>query len=312
MCSSTVERMAKRRVKAGDQSIAVAYMRVSTDDQRLGLGAQREAITVWAARERRVVVSWHFDEGVSGASTIEERPGLLKAIDAVRIHRAGAFVVAKRDRVARDTLVALTIEKALLAEGARLLSADGVGNGEDPADQLLKGVVSSMSEYERALIRSRTVAALARKKQAGGRTGSCPFGFRDDGTSHLVKDAEEQRTIALALKLRGEGMTERAIAHELTSVGRTSRSGKPLGQVQVHRILAAAAAPVPTVRAKSIADHLDPELLFYKGTQAVTLGWVRKQVRLLERRGLSREKAVEALVKVGVTKDGRPIESADV
>jgi integrase len=63
---------------------------------------------------------------------------------------------------------------------------------------------------------------------------------------------------------------------------------------------------------KSIANHLDPELLFYKGSQAVTLGWVRKQIKLLESRWMTREQALGALKRVGVMKDGRPIEAGDL
>lgn len=63
--------MAKR---TGNPKIAIGYLRVSTDEQRLGPEAQRASIEAWAAREGLSVVAWHVDGGVSGATNIEERP----------------------------------------------------------------------------------------------------------------------------------------------------------------------------------------------------------------------------------------------
>lgn len=50
--------------------------------------------------------------GVSGAASVEERPGLVAALAALRVHGAGVLVAAKRDRIARDTVVAAMVERA--------------------------------------------------------------------------------------------------------------------------------------------------------------------------------------------------------
>jgi integrase len=52
--------------------------------------------------------------------------------------------------------------------------------------------------------------------------------------------------------------------------------------------------------------------IFTRGGQQYTKGWVKEQLRLLEAKGLSREAAVAALVKVGVTRHGRAIEEGDL
>src|SRR5215831_17616573 len=97
------------RSRRGNSSLAVAYSRVSTEDQNLGPEAQRAAIEAWAARHGVAVVSWHHDHGVSGATPAAERPALLEALAAVRAHGAGVLVALKRDRIARDVAVAVTI-----------------------------------------------------------------------------------------------------------------------------------------------------------------------------------------------------------
>jgi len=121
----------------GDRGKAIAYVRVSTTDQHLGPEAQRAAIEAWAAREGVDVVAWHFDLGVSGGSDLHERPGLAAVLAELRPQAAGVVVVAKRDRLARDVYIAASIERAVSRSGARVVCADGVGNGETPADAFM-------------------------------------------------------------------------------------------------------------------------------------------------------------------------------
>src|SRR5689334_12352699 len=111
-----------RTARPGNPLLAVAYVRVSTDEQRLGPEAQRAAIDAWAAREGVAVVAWHVDAGVSGGSDLADRPSLIAALGALRAHRAGVLVIAKRDRLARDVAVAATIERAAKACGAKVMS----------------------------------------------------------------------------------------------------------------------------------------------------------------------------------------------
>src|SRR5262249_47321111 len=119
-----------------------------------------------------------------------------------------------------------------------LVSADGVGNGDDPADGFMRNVINSAAEYERELIRSRTRSALAVKKRRGERVGTCPYGYRAGPGGVLVRDAGAQDVIAPGVQLRGSGLTERGVVRALRAEGVRSRSGEPLSQTQVHRLLA--------------------------------------------------------------------------
>lgn len=222
-----------------DPKLAVAYLRVSTEEQHLGPEAQRAAVEAWAAREGVSVVAWHADQGVSGAADLDERPGLLAALDGLRAHRAGLLVVAKRDRLARDVVVAATIERAAGSLGARVVSADGTANGDTPADAFMRTILDGAAAYERALIRSRTRAALAAKKARGERVGTVPYGYRIEGGA-MVRDEAEQGVIAVVRELRAAGLTVRAIVDALASRGVVSRKGRPLGVAAVHAMGAAA------------------------------------------------------------------------
>ncbi|MBX3205490.1 MAG: recombinase family protein [Labilithrix sp.] len=228
-----------KRARPGSPVLAVAYLRVSTDRQELGPEAQRAAVEAWAAREGVSVVAWHVDAGVSGASAIEARPALCAALAALREHGAGALVVAKRDRVARDVVIAATVERAAVHAGARLVSADGTGNGDSPADAFMRTVIDGAAAYERGLIRDRTKAALAAKIAKGERVGEVPYGFRlgADGV-RLEADPAEQGVLVAVRELRAAGLSQRAIVTALATRGLASRAGRPFRQTQVARMLA--------------------------------------------------------------------------
>ena len=235
--------MSQRR-KTGDPKTAVAYIRVSTDEQRLGTAAQRTDIEAWAAREGVTVAAWQTDEGVSGASPIERRAGLCNALVALRDCGAGMLAVAKRDRIARDVVIAATIERAATANGARLVSADGTANGESPADDFMRTVIDGAAAYERGLIRARTKAALQAKRERGERVGSIPFGFRlaDDGV-HLEADEHEQVVVERVRVLSEAGRSTRAVVIALSEDGLVNpRTARKLNQTQVVRILRAVEA----------------------------------------------------------------------
>lgn len=230
-----------RRPRSGDSRTAVAYIRVSTDDQHLGPEAQRVAIQAWAEREGVTVVAWHTDKGVSGGSDLGNRPALVAAIGELRAAGAGALVVAKRDRLARDVYIAATIERAVSLCGARVIAADGTANGDTAADAFMRTILDGAAAYERALIRSRTRAALAAKRAKGERVGTVPFGFEATANGALVANVAEQSVIAEARTLRASGLTVRAIAAALAAKGITSRKGRALGASQVHAIVGRAA-----------------------------------------------------------------------
>lgn len=231
-----------KRTRKGDGRIAVGYLRVSTEDQRLGPEAQRAAIEAWAAREGVTIAAWCEDAGVSGGSDLADRPGLVAALGELRARRAGVLVVAKRDRLARDVYVAATIERAIGSTGARVACADGVANGDTPADAFLRTILDGAAEYERALIRARTRSALHAKRARGERAGAVPFGYRlaPDG-SHLDADTAEQSIIARVRTLRAGGVSLRAIVADLAAAGCAGRTGRALALTQVARIVGTAA-----------------------------------------------------------------------
>jgi DNA invertase Pin-like site-specific DNA recombinase len=226
----------KRRV-VGDPKTAIGYLRVSTEEQHLGPEAQRAAIGSWAEREGVRLAAWYEDQGVSGGSELNARPGLSAALVGLREHNAGVLVVAKRDRLARDVAIARAITGFVEKAGASVRSADGTSDAVGPEGMMMKTMIDAFAEYERALIGQRTKAALAAKKARGEAIGPPPYGYKIGPNGVLVPEDEEQAVVAMIVGLARDDATEKEIVEAVEKRGFRSRAGKPLGQSQVHRIL---------------------------------------------------------------------------
>jgi DNA invertase Pin-like site-specific DNA recombinase len=238
-----------RKAKGMSAIKAVAYIRVSTEDQNLGPEAQRAAIERYASANGIAIVATFADQGMSGGAELEKRINLLAAIDALDEHKAGILLVAKRDRLARDLLVSAMVERLVERQGARIESADGVGSGTGPEAFMMRGMMDLFAVYERLVIKARTKAALAVKSARGERVGQIPFGLRlaADGR-RLERDDAEQAVLATMRARRADGVTFEMIADELNAAGVPAR-GQRWHTTGVYKLLRRADAMAATAAA---------------------------------------------------------------
>jgi DNA invertase Pin-like site-specific DNA recombinase len=215
----------RKAPKAGDPKVAVAYFRVSTQEQDLGPEAQKAAICAWAERHAVRVVSY-FEDRLSGGAKVEDRPAMLEAFGALRASGAGLLVAAKRDRIARDVVVAATVEQIAREAGAKVVTADGVAVEDTPEGMLLRGLMDLFAQYERAVIRARTRAALAVKRSKREQyTRRAPLGFRfEDG--RLVDDVEERATLERVRDMKDRGISTGRVVTILNAEGLRCRGGR--------------------------------------------------------------------------------------
>lgn len=231
--------MKRKVLRPGNSKIAIAYIRESTEDQRLSPEVQKGRILDWAAREGLVVADWFIDHDVSGRLPVAKRPELVKALAALRVHGAGLLVAMKRCRLGRDVGEVAAIEALGRKEGATVRTADGGSDATGAAGTLSKGVQDVVNAYEAEIISERTTAALAVKKAKGERTGAVPYGMGLDVDGiRLVPCEAEQAVIASIRASRVAGVSLRAIVAQLAARGVVSRVGKPLALTQVARIAA--------------------------------------------------------------------------
>jgi len=217
-----------------------AYLRVSTEQQTqsgAGLDAQEDA----CRRVARTLAGVYRDEGVSGKTGLNKRPGLLAVI--AELSKGDVLIVAKRDRLGRDPLVVAMIESAVQRKGARIVSAAGEGTDSDsPTDILMRRMVDAFAEYERLIIGARTKSALQAKKVRNERVGHIQFGMRlsADGI-HLEESPEEQAILHKIEALRQSGLSLRKIAEHLNRQGIFKRGNEPWNHVNLHTVCKRAA-----------------------------------------------------------------------
>lgn len=212
-------------------NVAVAYIRVSTEEQDIGPQAQRHAIERWCDKHGiELACEPLVDQGISGGLDFEKRPALVDAIDSLKAYNASILVAHKRDRIARDTDVMGKLSLLLRKMQCRICTTDrapGEADEIDPMAKAMEGIQDVFAELERSMIRARTKAALDVKRRKGERVGTIPYGFRlaADG-KRLVVDKREQKVVKLVRKLRAKGESLRAIGAELARLGFKPRRGK--------------------------------------------------------------------------------------
>ena len=211
-----------------DHQPAIAYVRVSTDEQAkdgVSLDAQRAKIAAWCAVMGCELVQTYADEGISGHS-MANRPGLQQALEAV-CARGGVLVVYSLSRLARNTAETLELGERLAKAGADLASLSEKIDTTSAAGKMIFRMLAVLAEFERDQVSERTTMALAFKKSQGEKLGGrVPYGkaLAFDGI-HLADDADEQAVIALAKGYHTAGLSSRAIAARLAERGLYSRAG---------------------------------------------------------------------------------------
>ena len=138
----------------------IGYARVSTADQDHAL--QRDAL-------KREGCERIFEEKASGGRV--DRPQLARALDQMR--KGDVLVVWKLDRLARSMKQLIETVSALEASGVQLRSLTERIDTTTPGGKLTFHIFGAMAEFERSLIRERTMAGL-HAARARGRLGGRP------------------------------------------------------------------------------------------------------------------------------------------
>ncbi|MDT6962245.1 recombinase family protein [Cupriavidus sp. SZY C1] len=138
----------------------IGYARVSTVDQTLDL--QRDALRAAGASDI-------YEDKASGKNA--DRPELLHCLRAIR--EGDTLVVWRLDRLGRNAQDLIRIVNDLAHRGVKLRSLKESIDTEGPAGKLVFHMFAVLAEFERELVRERTVAGLAAAR-ARGRNGGRP------------------------------------------------------------------------------------------------------------------------------------------
>ena len=139
----------------------VAYYRVSTSKQGLGLDAQKAIVEKYVDANGGIIVA-EFSEKESGKETIN-RTELKAAINAHR-EMGATLIVAKLDRLSRNVADVFTIVK----NKANTIEVCDM----NASDTMMLGIFATLAQKERELISERTKAALKALKEKGKKLGN--------------------------------------------------------------------------------------------------------------------------------------------
>jgi DNA invertase Pin-like site-specific DNA recombinase len=218
---------------------SIAHLWVSTIGQGrsgLGLDGQRAAIQAFAASNGFTFVAEHVEvQSGKGADALDQRPQLAAALQAARkLGKGTPVLVAKLDRLSRD----VAFIAGLMAQKVPFIVAE---LGAD-ADPFMLHLYAALAEKERALIATRTKAALRAAKARGVTLGNPKLAqAREAANSRKQAEADQtaSRVMPVIESIRQAGATSlREIAAELEARGiRTPRGGTAWTAMAVKRIL---------------------------------------------------------------------------
>jgi DNA invertase Pin-like site-specific DNA recombinase len=140
----------------------IGYARVSTNEQNLDL--QRDAL-----RKAGVSAKNLYTDKITG--TKEERPGLAAALSHLR--EGDTLVVWRLDRLGRSLKHLIETVTTLQGQGIAFQSITENINTATATGQLVFHIFASLAEFERSLIRERTIAGVSAAR-ARGRKGGRP------------------------------------------------------------------------------------------------------------------------------------------
>lgn len=157
---------------------AVAYLRVSTDEERQDPERQLQAIEEWCDRERVELV-----DSVSEAASSKEQPnplernGFQRAVEAAHSHEADAIIVEQRDRFSRDE-ARLVVHYSVLLEERHGLNLWVASRPLEAQDKLVGSILdtaeSAMAHRENEERARRVSEGMQRAKEEGDPIGRPP------------------------------------------------------------------------------------------------------------------------------------------
>jgi site-specific DNA recombinase len=188
------------------------YGRVSKDDpRRVTIEIQQTTLRQWAANDPLAdVVEEYWDEGVSGAIPLRDRPAGRRIMEDARSGRLKVLAVVYADRFGRDLLDGLQAVKELEAMGVKLVTIHEGWDARRNDSPMYFQFRMMLAEEDRRRIRERMEGgkqrAMARDNAPPG--GPLIFGYRMDERGHFVVDEVEGPIVVRLFEMALEGYSQ--------------------------------------------------------------------------------------------------------
>jgi len=146
----------------------IGYARVSKADGSQSTDLQIDALLAEGVKDEHI-----YQDAASGKR--DDRPGLKSCLKSLR--SGDTLIVWKLDRLGRDLKHLVNTVHDLTARNVGLKVLTGHGAAIDTttaAGKLVFGIFAALSEFEREMIKERTLAGMA-SARARGRKGGRPY-----------------------------------------------------------------------------------------------------------------------------------------
>lgn len=176
---------------------AALYARVSTADQNCGM--QLRELHAYAARRGWDISGEYVDTGWSGAKA--SRPQLDRLMNDARRRRFDAVLVYKLDRWGRSLAHLVQSIQELSGLAVRFIAiTQNIDTDEsNPMARLLLHLMGAFAEFEREMIRDRTLSGVRAARAKGKTLGRPRRVFRRDEVASMRAAGQSWGTIAKAL-----------------------------------------------------------------------------------------------------------------
>jgi site-specific DNA recombinase len=143
------------------------------------------------------------------------------------------------DRVARDLMAQLWLEKELLRSDVEIVSVAEPFRGQDATNRLFRQIIGAFAEFEKARIADRMSGGRKVKASQGRYAGGgTPLGYKAQrGAGRYLLDPEKAVVVKRTFQMAGEGFNLQEIADHLNQEGLSTAHGNGFHRTQVRRIL---------------------------------------------------------------------------
>ena len=148
---------------------AALYLRVSTDEQTTD--NQERELRQTAERAGWEITHVYRDEGISGSKGRDRRPGLDAMLKDATRRQFDVVAAWSVDRLGRSLQDLVSMLSDIHAAGIDLYLHQQAIDTTTPAGKAMFQMMGVFAEFERAMIRDRVKAGMARAKAQGKRLG---------------------------------------------------------------------------------------------------------------------------------------------
>lgn len=140
------------------------YCRVSTEDQDAN---KQEYICEDHCNRNNFVIYKVYKDVISGSKS--SRPAFNELLNDLRKYKFHAVVVTKLDRLGRSLQHLITIIDEFKAKGVELIAVTQNIDTSSSAGRLQWQIMGAFAEFEREIIRERTIEGMRNAKNVGKR-----------------------------------------------------------------------------------------------------------------------------------------------